>query len=299
MAVIARKQLTGSTQKIKEYAGHEGQLVFDKQTKHLHVLSGTAGKTTELANKSDIPTVDGGSSDYIGTIKSLNFDVNTGAVTVVKSDDTVVPQKLATDLYVADKLKTKEDKGTAYSKAESNQLFASKGITEFLTIQLDGVPANSGNNFFKHTDPYGTQFDSISLPLSSGSSINLLAAEGKAYEILQNIVASESEGEPYYVKKLGDRGALKGYEKSVELVDSTLTHESPDMFYIENATLDIQVAEPCTKVGFLLQPTSIKLAENFHWVGGKAPDLGLAGYLVVTFVGQLGLANYIKIELPA
>lgn len=55
MAIIERKQLTGSTAKINQYAGHEGQLVFDKTTKHLHVLSGTAGKSTKIANVSDIP----------------------------------------------------------------------------------------------------------------------------------------------------------------------------------------------------------------------------------------------------
>lgn len=55
MAIIERKQLTGSTAKINQYAGHEGQLVFDKTTKHLHVLSGTAGTSTKLANVSDIP----------------------------------------------------------------------------------------------------------------------------------------------------------------------------------------------------------------------------------------------------
>lgn len=55
MAIIERKQLTGSTAKINQYAGHEGQLVFDKTTKHLHVLSGTTGKSTKIANVSDIP----------------------------------------------------------------------------------------------------------------------------------------------------------------------------------------------------------------------------------------------------
>ena len=55
MAIKQRKQITGTTAQIKAFAGHEGVLAFDKTTKHLHVLSGTAGKTTELANKSDIP----------------------------------------------------------------------------------------------------------------------------------------------------------------------------------------------------------------------------------------------------
>lgn len=55
MAIIERKQLTGTTEQINAYAGHNGQLAFDKTTKHLHVLSGTAGTTTKLANVSDIP----------------------------------------------------------------------------------------------------------------------------------------------------------------------------------------------------------------------------------------------------
>lgn len=55
MAIIERKQLTGTTQQINAYAGHQGQLAFDKTTKHLHVLSGTAGASTKLANVSDIP----------------------------------------------------------------------------------------------------------------------------------------------------------------------------------------------------------------------------------------------------
>lgn len=55
MAIIERKQLTGTTEQINAYAGHQGQLAFDKTTKHLHVLSGTAGTTTKLANMSDIP----------------------------------------------------------------------------------------------------------------------------------------------------------------------------------------------------------------------------------------------------
>lgn len=56
MAILERKQLTGTDAQVKGYAGHNGQLAYATDTKHLHVLSGTAGQTTELANKADIPT---------------------------------------------------------------------------------------------------------------------------------------------------------------------------------------------------------------------------------------------------
>lgn len=56
MAIKERKQITGTEAQIKGYAGHNGVLAYATDTKHLHVLSGTAGTTTKLANVSDIPT---------------------------------------------------------------------------------------------------------------------------------------------------------------------------------------------------------------------------------------------------
>lgn len=54
MAIKERKQITGTEAQIKGYAGHNGVLAYATDTKHLHVLSGTAGTTTELANTTDI-----------------------------------------------------------------------------------------------------------------------------------------------------------------------------------------------------------------------------------------------------
>lgn len=55
MAIKERKQITGTEAQINGYAGHNGVLAYATDTKHLHVLSGTAGTTTKLANVSDIP----------------------------------------------------------------------------------------------------------------------------------------------------------------------------------------------------------------------------------------------------
>lgn len=55
MAIKERKQITGTEAQIKGFAGHNGVLAYATDTKHLHVLSGTAGTTTKLANVSDIP----------------------------------------------------------------------------------------------------------------------------------------------------------------------------------------------------------------------------------------------------
>lgn len=57
MAIKERKQITGTAAQIKGFAGHNGVLAYATDTKHLHVLSGTAGTTTELANRTDIPEI--------------------------------------------------------------------------------------------------------------------------------------------------------------------------------------------------------------------------------------------------
>lgn len=59
MAIKERKQITGTEAQIKGYAGHNGVLAYATDTKHLHVLSGTAGTTTELANTTDFPDISG------------------------------------------------------------------------------------------------------------------------------------------------------------------------------------------------------------------------------------------------
>lgn len=59
MAIKERKQITGTAAQIKGFAGHNGVLAYATDTKHLHVLSGTAGTTTELANRTDIPDISG------------------------------------------------------------------------------------------------------------------------------------------------------------------------------------------------------------------------------------------------
>lgn len=59
MAIKERKQITGTAAQIKGFAGHNGVLAYATDTKHLHVLSGTVGTTTELANRTDIPDITG------------------------------------------------------------------------------------------------------------------------------------------------------------------------------------------------------------------------------------------------
>lgn len=51
MAIKERKQITGTTAQIQAYAGHEGQIVWDKDKKTFVGMSGTAGKNYPLAQQ--------------------------------------------------------------------------------------------------------------------------------------------------------------------------------------------------------------------------------------------------------
>lgn len=51
MAVKERKQITGTTSQINAYAGHEGQIVWDKDKKTLVGMSGTAGTNYPIATQ--------------------------------------------------------------------------------------------------------------------------------------------------------------------------------------------------------------------------------------------------------
>lgn len=56
MAIKERKQITGTTAQIQGYAGHEGQIVWDKEKKTFVGMSGTAGTNYPLAPQAYVDT---------------------------------------------------------------------------------------------------------------------------------------------------------------------------------------------------------------------------------------------------
>lgn len=56
MAIKERKQITGTTEQINAYAGHEGQIVWDKDKKTFVGMSGTAGTNYPLAQQAYVDT---------------------------------------------------------------------------------------------------------------------------------------------------------------------------------------------------------------------------------------------------
>lgn len=160
MAIKERKQITGTEAQIKGYAGHNGVLAYATDTKHLHVLSGTAGLTTELANMSDIPAP----VDISG-----------------KADKTYVDTELA-------KKQTKGDYATNTAlteglagKANSSHTHTKSQITDFPKIP-DAILKKGDRGAIAGYEQWTKGGATITLNVSSGDSV-LMETAGAAATI--------------------------------------------------------------------------------------------------------------------
>lgn len=165
MAIKERKQITGTEAQIKGYAGHNGVLAYATDTKHLHVLSGTAGTTTKLANVSDIPAP----VDISG-----------------KADKTYVDTELA-------KMQAKGDYATNTAltqglagKANSSHTHTKNQITDFPTIP-DAILKKGNRGVIAGYEQWTKVGATTTLNVSSGDSV-LMETGGKTATI--NVKAS-------------------------------------------------------------------------------------------------------------
>lgn len=160
MAIKERKQITGTEAQIKGYAGHNGVLAYATDTKHLHVLSGTAGASTKLANVSDIPAP----VDISG-----------------KADKTYVDTELA-------KKQTKGDYATNTAltqglagKANSSHTHTKSQITDFPTIP-DAILKKGNRGAIAGYEQWTKVGATTTLNVSSGDSL-LMETAGAAATI--------------------------------------------------------------------------------------------------------------------
>ena len=163
MAIKERKQITGTEAQIKGYAGHNVVLAYATDTKHLHVLSGTAGTTTELANRTDIPDITG------------------------KADTTYVKAEL-------DKKQPKGDYATNTAltqglagKANSSHTHTKSQITDFPTIP-DAILKNGNRGAIAGYEQWTKVGATTTLNVSSGDAL-LMEVAGAAATITVQVAS--------------------------------------------------------------------------------------------------------------
>lgn len=157
MAIKERKQITGTEAQIKGYAGHNGVLAYATDTKHLHVLSGTAGTTTELANRTDIPDITG------------------------KADTTYVNAELAKKQAKGDYATNAALTQGLAGKANSSHTHTKSQITDFPTIP-DAILKNGNRGALAGYEEWTTVGATTTLNASSGD-VLMMNCGGKAATI--------------------------------------------------------------------------------------------------------------------
>lgn len=235
MAIKERKQITGTAAQIKGFAGHNGVLAYATDTKHLHVLSGTAGTTTELANRADIPNVSG------------------------KADTTYVNAELARKQNKGDYATTSALTSGLAGKANSSHTHTSADVTDLnvtissalkpyaTTNTVNTALANKANKSHTHTVSQITDMPNVVLsvnnitPVSNGNvnlGLHAVATSGNYNDLVNkpmipsspNAYITEtwksSNGTSWY-RKWSDGWIEQGGEYAISSNTTTITLNSP------------------------------------------------------------------------
>lgn len=188
MAIKERKQITGTEAQIKGYAGHNGVLAYATDTKHLHVLSGTAGTTTKLANMSDIPAP----VDISG-----------------KADKTYVDTELAKKQPKGDyATNTALTQGLA-GKANSSHTHTKSQITDFPTIP-DAILKKGNRGAIAGYEQWTKVGATTTLNVSSGDSLLMEAAGAAATITVQASTINETATKLVWVSNSNKSITIKG-----------------------------------------------------------------------------------------
>ena len=289
MAVKERSQIKGTDAQIKAFAGHNGVLAFATDTKSLHVLSGTAGTTTEFLPSTKVATVatSGSYNDLSDkpVVDSALSQTSTNAVQnkVVKS---ALDGKLSTrggtvtgDLTVGGALLSGRIDGPSHTAGMLLNYFCGGGESEGAWLSLSGkssdverdrggwrlkagIPGGSNNYYF-------SGFSDGSLELN-GQPIGHLVARGKS-----------SDGTKWY-RKYADGFIEQGGCLSLSPV-------AGEEYYAINFLIPFTNTNYC---GFILPALNDSKTLMFATIGYNRSTPGMTAYLTAQNWPVAGMSAY-------
>lgn len=281
--IIEKQQVRGSSASIAKYAGKEGQIVFNRDNKRLHVMSGTAGQSTQylstaqaatktqLSTKLDVSTYNSQKANF--ATKSQIPDTSTLATKAEVTSG--LASKVNTSTYTADKatfaLKTQIPDTSGL--ATKTQL-SGYATTAALTQGLAGKANASHTHAISDVTDLQTTLD------------------GKA--------ASSHNHDSTYIKISGSRGNVGGYEnlqsQSSALTVSNTTRDGCCITGAVKITVNNGASgQTWTKtIGITNASATVTLGSSWKWVGGSAPTIAANGVLVVHWCGTFGIANFVR-----
>ena len=141
--IIEKQQVRGSSASIAKYAGKEGQIVFNKDNKRLHVMSGTVGQSTQYLSTAQAATkteVTSGLANKVDT-STYTADKSTFALKTEIPDTSGLATKTQLSGYATTTALTQGLAG----KANATHTHAISDVTNLQTT-LDGKAASSHNH---------------------------------------------------------------------------------------------------------------------------------------------------------
>lgn len=287
--IIEKQQVRGTSASIAKYAGKEGQIVFNKDNKRLHVMSGTVGQSTQYL-----------STAQAATKTQLNAKLDTSTYNSEKTS-------FATKSQIP-------DVSTLATKAEVTSGLASKVDTSTYTADKatfalkTEIPDTSGLATKTQLGNYATT-TALTQGLAGKLDTTGKAASATVADSANAVTWNNVSGKPTIpdastlVVKSGDRGTLVGWESGgADSGSTTIGKNSPDTFIVYQGGgiyVDAQnnVDVSWTKVAKLQGVTTITpINGTWIWASGSAPDIGTGyGMLIAHWNYGLGVLNYIPI----
>ena len=235
MAIKERKQITGTAAQIKGFAGHNGVLAYATDTKHLHVLSGTAGTTTELANRTDIPDITG---------KADTTYVNAELAKKQPNGD------YATNTALTSGLAGKANSSHTHTSADVTDL--SNALKPYATTNMVNTElAKKANKSHTHTVSQITDMSNVVLSVNnitpaSGGNVNLglhAVATSGDYNDLRNKPSLPSTPSAYITETWKSNNGTSWYRKwSDGWIEQGGTYYTDDSLYWLSITLTVPMA---------------------------------------------------------
>lgn len=281
--IIEKQQVRGTSASIAKYAGKEGQIVFNKDNKRLHVMSGTAGQSTQY-----LSTAQAATKTQLSTkldTATYNSDKNTFAT---KSQIPDV-SNLATKSEVTSGLNSKVNTST-YTADKAT--FALK--TE--------IPDISGLATKTQLSGYATT-TSLTQGLAGKLDKTAKAASATVADSANAVAWDNVSGKPTIpdtstlIPKTDNRGTIGGYQTTLSgtIISPTLS----DSLYTNQTAISVvdgKAGTAWTKVMKITSTVAVTVgcSDLWKWVGGSAPQVKSPGLLVCHWNNDGGFLNFLS-----
>lgn len=281
--IIEKQQVRGSSASIAKYAGKEGQIVFNKDNKRLHVMSGTAGQSTQY-----LSTAQAATKTQLGT-KLDTATYNSEKANFATKSQIPDTSTLATKAEVTSGLASKVDTST-YTADKAT--FALK--TE--------IPDTSGLATKTQLSGYATT-TALTQGLAGKLDTTGKAASATVADSANAVAWANVSGKPTIpdantlIPASGDRGIIGGYQTAMS--GSTVSGTLSDSLYTDLTAImiaDGKAGTTWTKVVKINSTDTVTVAcsELWKWVGGSAPQIKSPGLLVCHWNNDSGLINFLS-----